>query len=436
MAPRKAVSIFIPLFLLSGCGEEQISHWASFADVPDGEDALDAQIAENSLGLRESYIEAFLESARQSESSNAKFSRVRENRKNNVGDSLSPIWALAETKTGPRSGRTSPSEMTVSNSIYPQDRTANNSNQTILNANKGAKTERSEAMRDHWTINFEMPKFGVSFAKSISRTNNSPHGELASSAPVFPPRSSELAADSQVRSVTSIQPIFRPSNKAKNITVSNSEFSEESVTSTADKRPKLAAGPETGSGENALGFIQRIFGLSSTNNRKTRTNLASSSDFRSEEIGMAKTNRSSSNQIVEPLPPPKRFDQMECLANALYFEARGEEANGQRAVAEVIMNRVNSKRYPNSICSVVRQGNGTKHSCQFSFYCDGLPERIHESRAYDEAWRLAVQFLSDSDKQLTKGATHFHSVDVNPHWASKFEETARIGRHVFFRDEL
>src|SRR6056297_641376 len=72
--------------------------------------------------------------------------------------------------------------------------------------------------------------------------------------------------------------------------------------------------------------------------------------------------------------------QWQCLAEALYFEARGETIKGQFAVAEVIMNRVESARFPGSICGVINQGTGRKYACQFTYTCDGIPERIHESR--------------------------------------------------------
>ncbi|MEM8787602.1 MAG: cell wall hydrolase [Pseudomonadota bacterium] len=126
-------------------------------------------------------------------------------------------------------------------------------------------------------------------------------------------------------------------------------------------------------------------------------------------------------------------DEWACLAEALYFEARGESLEGQIAVAEVILNRVDSGRYPDTICGVVTQGEQRRHACQFSFRCDGLPETIAEERAYDHVGRVARAMLDGSDRLFTDGATHYHTVAVSPRWSRKLTETARIGRHIFYR---
>ena len=79
------------------------------------------------------------------------------------------------------------------------------------------------------------------------------------------------------------------------------------------------------------------------------------------------------------LPVPKSNKQMSCLAEALYFEARGEPIKGQLAVGEVVLNRVEDPRYPNSICKVVNQGTGRRFACQFTYTCDGKLETVFES---------------------------------------------------------
>lgn len=121
----------------------------------------------------------------------------------------------------------------------------------------------------------------------------------------------------------------------------------------------------------------------------------------------------------------------ECLARAVYFEARGEAVAGQFAVAEVILNRVDSPHYPSSVCGVVNQGG--RGGCQFSYTCDGVPDRIGEREAWARAGKIATVMLAGAPRALTQGATHFHTTAVRPRWAKRFAHTARIGRHLFYR---
>lgn len=121
-----------------------------------------------------------------------------------------------------------------------------------------------------------------------------------------------------------------------------------------------------------------------------------------------------------------------CLAEALYFEARGETVKGQFAVAEVIRNRVKSSRFPNSYCAVINQGTGKKHQCQFSYTCDGHPEVIAEHAAYARVAKVARATIDGRSPDITKGATFYHTTSVRPSWASKFTNTARFGVHLFY----
>ena len=146
-------------------------------------------------------------------------------------------------------------------------------------------------------------------------------------------------------------------------------------------------------------------------------------------------------QMAEPLIPggrpkrrPVRIEELVCLADVMYFEARGEGFAGRHAVAMTVLNRVRSKRFPNSICAVVKQGKGELHKCQFSYYCDGHPERIHELHAYREIKELARDILDSGTADRTGGATYFHSVSVSPSWADEMQMTAKIGHHVFYRE--
>lgn len=138
----------------------------------------------------------------------------------------------------------------------------------------------------------------------------------------------------------------------------------------------------------------------------------------------------------EAVLAPKRRGRTSwhCLAEALYFEARGETIDGQRAVAEVILNRVDSRAYPNSICGVIDQGAHRRNRCQFSYNCDGVPEAINNRRAFQIAMDVAKEMITNSERPLTGGATHYHAARVSPHWASSLKRTTQIGSHIFYRD--
>ena len=131
------------------------------------------------------------------------------------------------------------------------------------------------------------------------------------------------------------------------------------------------------------------------------------------------------------LPAPKGGDDWQCLTEALYFEARGESLKGQFAVAEVILNRVDSGLYPRSVCGVVNQrGSG---ACAFSYVCDRHSNKMRDKASRDRAARIARVMLDGAPRLLTAGATHFHTRHVKPRWARKFKHTATIGAHIFYR---
>ena len=139
-------------------------------------------------------------------------------------------------------------------------------------------------------------------------------------------------------------------------------------------------------------------------------------------------------RVSRPKRRPASLRELECLAQAIYFEARGESDAGRHAVAEAILNRVESEYYPDTVCEVIAQGVGMLHRCQFSYNCDGKAEIIHEKETYREIKDLARAIRQGNPFKLTNGATHFHTVDVSPSWASEFHMTASIGRHVFYRE--
>ena len=129
-------------------------------------------------------------------------------------------------------------------------------------------------------------------------------------------------------------------------------------------------------------------------------------------------------------PEPSGDAEWQCLTEALYFEARGESLEGQVAVAEVILNRVDSPLYPRTVCGVVKQRGGG--GCQFSYVCRGTT-KMREKQAADLAGRIARAMLDGAPRVLTDGATHFHTRGVRPSWSKRFARTASIGAHLFYR---
>ena len=122
-----------------------------------------------------------------------------------------------------------------------------------------------------------------------------------------------------------------------------------------------------------------------------------------------------------------------CLAMNLYHEARGEGVRAMMAVAEVTMNRVEDNRYPNNVCDVVKQGyEEGRRDCQFSWYCDGKSDKMHEEKQAYLAYEIAIDYLTGLETNLTKGATHYHANWVNPYWAETLDKTVTIGTHKFY----
>ncbi|WP_325061809.1 cell wall hydrolase [Vitreimonas sp.] len=136
------------------------------------------------------------------------------------------------------------------------------------------------------------------------------------------------------------------------------------------------------------------------------------------------------NQEAQPAVDAR---QHACLSQAIYYEARGESQRGQVAVAEVVMNRVRSRAYPNSICGVVYQGSHRSTGCQFTFTCDGSLNHRPRGRAWERAQRVATAVMQGYTRPITGGATHYHTHAVNPVWNSGLVETTNVGSHVFYR---
>jgi spore germination cell wall hydrolase CwlJ-like protein len=131
-----------------------------------------------------------------------------------------------------------------------------------------------------------------------------------------------------------------------------------------------------------------------------------------------------------------RAKHEKCLANAIYFEARGESLRGQMAVAQVVINRVFSGHYPNNVCGVVYQSTRRHRRlrCQFSFTCDRIPDRVTEPDAWERATRVARDALDGNFWLNDIGkATHYHARWVYPRWVHEMRRLDRIGVHTFYR---
>ena len=140
---------------------------------------------------------------------------------------------------------------------------------------------------------------------------------------------------------------------------------------------------------------------------------------------------------IDGLPSFQGGKEWKCLTDALYFEARGESVMGQFAVAEVIVNRASSSRFPDTVCGVVNQGsNKSRYKCQFTYMCDGLLESINDKSSYSRAGKIARMVLWDVNVNLTNGALYYHAKSVNPSWAKKLARTGTIGDHKFYSDKL
>ncbi|TPK41603.1 cell wall hydrolase [Mesorhizobium sp. B2-5-4] len=139
--------------------------------------------------------------------------------------------------------------------------------------------------------------------------------------------------------------------------------------------------------------------------------------------------------IQNPLPAGVfSKPEQKCLANGIYFEARGEAVRGQAAVAQVILNRVRNPAYPNSICGVVYQNDNWFNRCQFSFACDGRKKRIDNPVAYQTAQDIGMAVTAGKIFIPEVGSsTHYYANYVHPGWARTMQKMTKIGLHIFYR---
>ncbi len=151
-------------------------------------------------------------------------------------------------------------------------------------------------------------------------------------------------------------------------------------------------------------------------------------------------------QVTGPDQRPKTFAERlglegksrakaeKCLAEAIYFESRGEPKRGQIAVAQVVMNRVFSGFYPNNVCGVVYQNAHRKFACQFTFACDNVPDVVDEPDMWKQATEIARDMLDGKLWLADIGySTHYHAYWVHPSWVNEMRKISKIGVHSFYR---
>jgi len=138
-----------------------------------------------------------------------------------------------------------------------------------------------------------------------------------------------------------------------------------------------------------------------------------------------------------------------CLALNMYWEAKNQSMVGQVAVGQVVMNRVQDSRFPNTVCEVVYQGehrpswkdptkeHPVRHRCQFSWYCDGKSDDVHNNSVYQNIYTLTELIINGTihSIDITEGATHYHADYVMPSWARTKTKTIEIEDHIFYRWE-
>lgn len=156
------------------------------------------------------------------------------------------------------------------------------------------------------------------------------------------------------------------------------------------------------------------------------------------------TNEKPTEEIQQPVNlTSKEHPQEYCLAQNIYFEARGSTLADRAAVADVTLNRVQANGFPSTICGVVKQarhdkqGNLVKNQCQFSWYCDGKKKFIKDAAAWDDAKELAWNIIHNKTyRGITEGATHYHTAKIKPYWRKAFTEVAQIGAHIYYKPKI
>ncbi|WMT87251.1 cell wall hydrolase [Pelagibacterium sp. 26DY04] len=189
-------------------------------------------------------------------------------------------------------------------------------------------------------------------------------------------------------------------------------------------------------GTHAIGsiFIGAIFSLASILPAQAQDELVLTADLLSDYVADDFMTTEQRKELAA--------GEVHCLAQAVYHEARGEPESGQWAVASVILNRVESRAYPDTVCDVVFQNAHLANRCQFSFACDGRSDEGGRGNIIDrESWVKSNVIAQVAYRQFLDGqrhedglttAMHFHTTSVSPSWASAYAEVAAIGNHIFY----
>jgi len=139
-------------------------------------------------------------------------------------------------------------------------------------------------------------------------------------------------------------------------------------------------------------------------------------------------------QAVDPIGKEPLDDAITCLSRTIYWEAKDEGTAGMEAIANVIMNRLGHKGFPNTICQVVKQGR-EEGACQFSWWCDGRSDAAEEDKPYAIAKEIARKALNRQLPDRTGGAMYFHQRKVKPGWSAEYIKTVAIGDHIFYKPQ-
>ena len=140
--------------------------------------------------------------------------------------------------------------------------------------------------------------------------------------------------------------------------------------------------------------------------------------------------------IAGPLLPLTQHqeDEIVCLAKNMYFEARNQSDKGKVAVAMVVLNRVNSNRFPDAVCDVVYQGGERRHKCMFSWYCDGISDKVHDDDTWNFIHELAKNVYINQEYMIdvTNGSLFYHAEYVSPYWSKVYTKEVVIEDHIFY----
>ena len=154
--------------------------------------------------------------------------------------------------------------------------------------------------------------------------------------------------------------------------------------------------------------------------------------------GIAKTN-AYANRIIEA--KKELQEELYCAAKNIYFEANNQKTKEKKAIMEVVLNRVESSKFPDTICEVVydakldSNGNPIRHKCQFSWFCDGKPEYIEDKEGFEQAYIIAFDVMYarlNGEANMTQNSLWYHADYVSPYWSKVYQKQVQIGRHIFY----